>query len=662
MTSLEESVSAAQWPPQVLSKRVSIAAGLLQKIEHQLLTKKKMMRDELKVVGFQPKSTTHAIFNQCRVFDGVFRKKLNETVTTGMIRDAFLGGHGLRENIQNLKLDTFFNETYVKQICRQADGYQPHLVSPEKGLKLLVKEAMSYVVLPAERCVDDVKLTLITTIQNAARDLSKHTFGEETKSLRPTSQQMLMEICEKAIDVWSDQAKEMAMKLVNMEGDYITSQFFRRLAESRAIEMEKGEHSDDSDAETPLQQPDEEDSLKGIKGLEGNARDYMMGYLEKNSETHTGAFKLPVESWKWQKRWFVLSEAKGKLYYFKDPDELPQYRGVIDMSSCIIEDLGADTKRSKQLIQSKNGESFSLLISLSSIELGKPILKDHVRVILRAEDAASKYEWLARLRQSVARVKSSTPSRRSSIVTPEKGVTRNKSVAEISPIKSVWGDMLNEEPRSAKRGSPFSAYFKQTLRGKKGKDSEFYATLGNDLSLYTQMVLESLCRTIPKAVVHCQVKRAETEMLEELYAEVNELSSQQLESMTFEGSEVTQRRAALIHAKGDVLQAIKLTRGLISSVSGLLDETETIEIPSKVLEVAGMSSDPSEDTPSAYTHTHIPRKANDFTRTSAVQAPAAPAPVAQAASAAIDASGPSPVPPTRMKPKRRRPPPPPPRK
>ena len=151
-------------------------------------------------------------------------------------------------------------------------------------------------------------------------------------------------------------------------------------------------------------------------------------------------------------------------------------------------------------------------------------------------------------------------------------------------------------------------------------------------------------------------------MLEELYAEVNELSSQQLESMTFEGSEVTQRRAALIHAKGDVLQAIKLTRGLISSVSGLLDETETIEIPSKVLEVAGMSSDPSEDTPSAYTHTHIPRKANDFTRTSAVQAPAAPAPVAQAASAAIDASGPSPVPPTRMKPKRRRPPPPPPRK
>ena len=83
----------------------------------------------------------------------MFRKKLNETHTTTMIREAFLGDAGLRANIENLKLDTFFNETYVKQICRQADGYQPHLVSPEKGLKLLVKEAMGYVLLPAERGV-----------------------------------------------------------------------------------------------------------------------------------------------------------------------------------------------------------------------------------------------------------------------------------------------------------------------------------------------------------------------------------------------------------------------------------------------------------------------------------------------------------------------------
>mgnify|MGYP004145578817 CR=1 FL=1 len=50
---------------------------------------------------------------------------------------------------------------------------------------------------------------------------------------------MLLEICERAIDVWSDEAKDMTANLVSMEGDYITSQFFRRLAESRAVAAQK---------------------------------------------------------------------------------------------------------------------------------------------------------------------------------------------------------------------------------------------------------------------------------------------------------------------------------------------------------------------------------------------------------------------------------------
>lgn len=32
--------------------------------------------------------------------------------------------------------------TLCLQICRQADGFQPHLVSPERGIKRLVQEAM----------------------------------------------------------------------------------------------------------------------------------------------------------------------------------------------------------------------------------------------------------------------------------------------------------------------------------------------------------------------------------------------------------------------------------------------------------------------------------------------------------------------------------------
>jgi dynamin GTPase len=672
-----------KWPAHVLDKRVGVQAGVLGKIQHQLETKEKQVDLELKEVGFQPKSTTHAIFNQCRVFDSVFRKKLNETDTTSLIRDAFLGPSGLRANIINLKLDTFFNQTYVKQICRQADGYQPHLVSPEKGLKLLVKEAMGYVLVPAETCVDDVKLTLISTIQNAASDLSKHTFAEEVKSLRPTSQQMLLEICQRALDQWSEEAKEMTMKLVNMEGDYITSQFFRRLADSRAAaEAEESAGSEDgSDVETPIQTSNQDDSLKGISPLGGNAQDYMMGYLEKNSDTHRN---IPLESWKWQKRWFVLSETKGRLYYFKDPDELPNYRGAVSMASCVVEDMAADTDKSKQSIQSRNGVgSFSLLISLSSVEAGEPILKDHKRLILRAENAASKYEWLARLRRCVAKANSSNSnsvSRRSSVAsdlnTPRQKMKKNTSMPEMSPIKSVWGDMLDEVPSTKRTGSPFSAYFKQTLKGNSGKkDSEFYDILGNDLSLYTQMVLESLCRTIPKAIVHCQVKRAETEMLEHLYADVNELSSQQLESMTFEGSEVTQRRAALINAKRDIKMGREITSGLISSISGLLDEdeTETIDIPSYVIELSGMSEilDQASRETSMHVGPYTPkalRSPNTAAAGNGTSRAAEQDTISSknriSANAMANPSGKnatnfsSPAPPTRIKPRRRPPPPP----
>lgn len=144
-----------------------------------------------------------------------------------------------------------------------------------------------------------------------------------------------------------------------------------------------------------------------------------MGYLDKNSDSHG---KIPLESWKWQKRWFVLSEAKSKLYYFKDPDELPQYRGVIDMTSCVVEDLEKEQARSNHVFStlgggrgngSQGGREFSLLICLSSTEPGKPILKSHEKVILRAETAALKYEWLARLRQAVTKPGAAKPRRAS---------------------------------------------------------------------------------------------------------------------------------------------------------------------------------------------------------------------------------------------------------
>ena len=63
-----------------------------------------------------------------------------------------------------------------------------------------------------------------------------------------------------------------------------------------------------------------------------NTGELKTGYLEKRVGEHSGRQSVPLgESFKWQKRYFVLTEPKGMLYYFKSADDPPNYRGVINL-------------------------------------------------------------------------------------------------------------------------------------------------------------------------------------------------------------------------------------------------------------------------------------------------------------------------------------------
>ena len=55
------------------------------------------------------------------------------------------------------------------------------------------------------------------------------------------------------------------------------------------------------------------------------AGDLKTGFMEKRIGENSSRQSLP-ESWKWQKRYFVLSEPKGMLYYFKSADDPPNYK------------------------------------------------------------------------------------------------------------------------------------------------------------------------------------------------------------------------------------------------------------------------------------------------------------------------------------------------
>ena len=56
----------------------------------------------------------------------------------------------------------------VKQVCRYADGYQPHLVSPEKGIRALGVEALDQVEGPVKSCVQAVYTLLVNAARCAA--------------------------------------------------------------------------------------------------------------------------------------------------------------------------------------------------------------------------------------------------------------------------------------------------------------------------------------------------------------------------------------------------------------------------------------------------------------------------------------------------------------
>ena len=63
--------------------------------------------------------------------------------------------------------------------------------------------------------------------------------------------------------------------------------------------------------------------------------DIKTGFLEKRIGENSGRQNLP-ESMKWQKRYFVLTETKGMLYYFKSADDPPNYRGVISVKDARV--------------------------------------------------------------------------------------------------------------------------------------------------------------------------------------------------------------------------------------------------------------------------------------------------------------------------------------
>ncbi|AQK74691.1 Dynamin-2A [Zea mays] len=369
----------------------------------------------------------------------------------------------------------------AKTIVLEADGYQPYLISPEKGLRSLIKGVLEMAKEPSRLCVEEVHrvlLDIVNAAANATPGLGRY----------PPFKREVIAIASNALDAFKSDAKKMVVALVDMERAFVPPQHFIRLVQRR---MERQRREDElknnrsskkgQDAElskmnrasSPQTGSDEAGgNLKSMKDksnkqdndtkegpnlqVAGPGGEITAGYLLKKSAKNN----------EWSKRWFVLNEKSGKECNLEEIEE---------------EEISKSSKDSKKANGQEKGPS--LVFKITNRVSYKTVLKAHSAVILKAESMADKIEW-------IKKIKGVIQSRGGSV----------KGPTEDGPMRQSRSDgSLDTMARRPADPEEELRWMSQEVRG------------------YVEAVLNSLAANVPKAIVLCQVEKSKEDMLNKLY-------------------------------------------------------------------------------------------------------------------------------------------------
>ncbi|KAI4298908.1 hypothetical protein L6164_032421 [Bauhinia variegata] len=543
--------------PQSKLGRIALVESLASQIRNRMKLrlptllsgiqgKSQIVQDELVRLGEQMVSSsegTRALALQlCREFEDKFLQHLTGSEGNGYKVVASFEGN-FPNRMKQLPIDRHFDINNVKRIVLEADGYQPYLISPEKGLRSLIKGVLEMAKEPARLCVDEVHRVLVDLVSaaaNATPGLGRY----------PPYKREIVAIASSALDAFKNEAKKMVVALVDMERAYVPPQHFirlvqRRMERQRREEELKGRSSKKAlDAEQsmlnratspqtgqqsggslksmkdkPNQQDKDSQEGSGLK-IAGPDGEITAGYLFKKSGKANG----------WTKRWFVFNEKTGKLGYTKKQEER-HFRGVITLEECNIEEMSDDDEGSTKSSKDKkangpdSGKGSNLIFKITSKVPYKTVMKAHSAVVLKAESMADKVEWINKLRSIAHPTKGGQ-------VTGESGFPMRHSLSDGSL------DTMARKPADPEEELRWMA---QEVRG------------------YVEAVLNSLAANVPKAVVLCQVEKAREDMLNQLYSCVSAQSSAKIEELLQEDHNVKRKRERI--QKQSALLS-KLTRQL----------------------------------------------------------------------------------------------------
>lgn len=522
--------------------------------------KSQIVQDELVRLGESMVSSsegTRALaLELCREFEDKFLQHIMTGEGSGWKVVASFEGN-FPDRIKQLPLDRHFDINNVKRIVLEADGYQPYLISPEKGLRSLIKTVLEMAKEPSRLCVDEVHRVLVDIVSasaNATPGLGRY----------PTFKREVVAIATTALEGFKNDAKKMVVALVDMERVFVPPQHFIRLVQRR---MDRQRREEEIKAKSSKKAVDAEQSLLNrsaspqtgstTKSLKDGKQDkdaqegpalktagpegeITAGYILKKSSKSNG----------WSKKWFVLNEKTAKLGYTNKQEER-NFRGVINLEECNIEEIEEEeppAKSSKDKKSKAVEKEPSLTFKITSKVAYKTVLKAHSAVVLKAESVVEKVEWLKKLRTVVA-------AKGGQVITKADGLPLRHSQSEGSL------DTMARKPADPEEELRWMA---QEVRG------------------YVEAVLNSLAANVPKAVVLCQVEKAKEDMLNKLYSSVSSQSTPRIEELLQEDGNVKRKRER-VQKQSSLLS--KLTRQLsihdnrAAAASGMSNGTSPAESP-----------------------------------------------------------------------------------
>lgn len=678
---------------------VEANAAVLEVLLPRLQERREAIQKEVLKYGEAPAGIKE-VFELCRGFERAYVSFVNESPVASKIKESFMGEKGLAGMVKKLPLEKVYELMNVKQITKQADGYQPHLMSPESGMRQLAAESLDFVASPVNQAVQAVYTLLLNAAREAAEKAGQFTEAALMGSLPmmvPDFKNVVMPAIVTALDEWKREAEKMAMMLVEMERTYVSAGFFRHTmynrerkikqqlmmaqqtqqqtgkAESKGVFGGKsffpafgaspqpaqqipppapppgtpgappaastksptqaqqpndgasdgsGEENPPADAPAPTQSsPGPSGGFNASEMTDPNS--FLAGSFEKYNANDNGFLSMAA-ALRWQKRFFIFSEPQRMLFYFKSSEDVTKGsapRGVVTLSECVVEDLDSSGNvRPPGPPPPSPNEKNNMIIRIRHKDPRQMTLKDHMALVLRADTYEQKMQWINRMRRASEPPPKKAPKEgegdKQGAFSSFGGSLSNQaayddmawtkdaeplvdthlgegsSLFRADSVRDSDGRLL-PAPQSLINPMRLADKLKKGLMGQAAAEARHDAIMeqfGSDMSIYTRMVCDTVVTTVPKAIVHCLIRKSEKNLLERLFTVIHHLTAPQLEALLKEEDGIVQSRKEARGALEDCKQAIFVVQQQMErrNMTNAADRPPSVNLPANCFAYAGM--------------------------------------------------------------------------